>query len=81
MLMTVHPKLDVWINDTFENNLRTKHDFAKYLKGSFYFILEEHFSFKYFPKSSFVKEISPFFFKYSQKIFAILCIGQILKIH
>ena len=43
---------------TFENNLRMKRSFAKYLKIRC-LSSDQHFSFKYFQKNAFVKEIIP----------------------
>ena len=48
----------VWTCDTFENNLVIKHTITKYLKESCRYISNEHLSFKYFPETAFVREIS-----------------------
>ena len=34
LLDTLMPTIVVWIDDTFENNLRIENDFTKYLKES-----------------------------------------------
>ena len=46
-------KVVVWIHETLEN----KHDLRKYL--SCWWVSDEQFSFKYFPKDAFAREISP----------------------
>ena len=42
---------------SFENNLGIKQKFTKYLKESFCLTSGQHFSFKYFPKNAFVRNI------------------------
>ena len=42
---------------TFENNLGIKQKFTKYLREGFCFTSGQHFSFKYFPKKGFVRNI------------------------
>ena len=53
------PEIVVWTNDTFENNFGIKLDLTKFLKEIFKLSSDEHFSFKYFTKYAFVKEIAP----------------------
>ena len=49
----------VWTCHTFENNLKMKHNFAKYLKESCRKRSDELVSFKYFLNIAFVREIPP----------------------
>ena len=44
---------------TFENNLGMKRNFTKYFKERFCLSSDQHFSFKYFQKNAFVREIFP----------------------
>ena len=44
---------------TFENYLGIQRKFTKYLKESCCLTCGYHFSFKYFPKNAFVREIFP----------------------
>ena len=44
---------------TFENNLRIKQKFTKYLRESCCLTLCLHFSFRYFPKNAFHRKIYP----------------------
>ena len=48
----------VWNCGAFEYTSGIKHNSEKYLKGNCCLVSEEHFSFKYFVKSAFVREIS-----------------------
>ena len=49
----------VWTIDIFENNFGITHKFTKYLKGSRVLNFDQRFSFKYFMKIAFVRDVSP----------------------
>ena len=49
----------VWTFHTYENNLGVDHTFTKYLKESCVFDFDQRFSFKFFLKIAFIREISP----------------------
>ena len=49
----------VWTLDTFENNFGIDPKFTEYLKESFGLDFHKHFSFKYYLKIPFIREISP----------------------
>ena len=48
----------VWTYDTYENNLGNDYKLKKYLKRSCWLVSDKDFSFKYFLKTVFVREIS-----------------------
>ena len=50
-------RLDLY--DTFEDNFEINKRLKKYFKASSYLVSDEYFSFKYFLKFDFVREISP----------------------
>ena len=50
---------NVCYSHTFENNLRIKRKFTKYLKESCSLASDKHFSFICFPESAFVGNIFP----------------------
>ena len=52
-------KIFICTYDVFENNYKIKYKLVKYLKESFKLIYYERFPFNYFPKDSFIREISP----------------------
>ena len=52
----------VCFSHTFENNLRIKRKFTKYLKESSFFASDQHFSFKCFPENA---SVGKFFIKSS----------------
>ena len=58
-ILTVTLKRIVCYSHTFQNNLGIKQKLTKYLKESCCLTSFYHFSFKYFQKKSFVREILP----------------------
>ena len=48
----------IWTLDNFDNNYGINHRFRKKLMESFVLYYDQHFSFKYFLKIPFVREIS-----------------------
>ena len=53
------PEPNVCYFHTFDNNLRTKRKFTKYLKESCSLASDKHFSFICFPENAFVSNIFP----------------------
>ena len=53
------PEPNVCYFHTFENNMRTKRKFTKYLKESCSLASGKHFSFICFPENAFVSDIFP----------------------
>ena len=48
----------VWTYDTFKNIFQINHKLETYLKESCRLVSDQHFSFKYFLKNTFVRKIS-----------------------
>ena len=52
-MLEVHLEIVGWVYDTFEDNLRIKNHFTKYLKESCLECSYKHIPFKYFPNFAF----------------------------